>query len=511
MFVDEIAGNASKKRQEQAKARRRKLKEEQKKQNEKKDSTPARNPSHEAKPATSEISCTSNSISLQIETVKNADPSKASGKSDAVKKALEERRVRSIGKMSVSSATTIQAAYRTYASNKRLVKKHKEVLQKRVEDLVTLTQLLAKQNKSYCPPPSLVNLMLNQMLFVMHSTSRFQLVKNDVNGLMEKRFFSKISTSFGRTECKTVARLVEYAILPGLLTDDNHLDPALVWLESKPGQLTLLRLIRLCLHLTTVRKNGGSKRNQVQHAVAPFLASAEDLKAIYKMLEVLLVDGKECAKREVVNFCQHHLLPPKSVAAPKPFVLGKSPIQLENLDLFQFIRSFLLFPSGKKVIVVPPNAEHERRQCISKPDRLRGDGLFSLVLRIVGLKNNLYLTSKVLSEFLTVPLFTWRIEQKTIDILVGKGRVEKKNQAPPFVSFVTAFIKCHQVDDLNDIQNILPSHLLTICPSPSVLSLCANMVQLGTSCPSINGVDKSIFNFDGESMNGARICAGFWY
>jgi len=505
MFSDELAGNASRKRQDQAKARRMKLKEEERKQNVKKDFMPAS--SSEVKPTTLEISSTSENSSLQSKSVKSADPPKSSRKSDAVKKALEERRIRSVEKMTVLSATTIQAAYRAHTSNKRLVKEQKDLLEKRVKDLSTLSQLLAKQNKSYCPPPSLVNLMLNQMLFVMHSTSRFQIVKNDMNGLLEKRFFSKISNSLGRAECQTVARFVEYAILPGLLTDDNHLNLGSVWLESEHGQLTFLRLIRLCVHLATARKKVGSKRNQVQHGVIPFIGSEEDLKVVYKMIEILVVNGKECAKCEVVKFCQHQLLSSKSGVIQQPFLLGKKPIQLENLDLFQFVRSFLLFPSGKKVIVVPPNAAQERSECISTADRFRGDGLFSLVTRIVELKNDLYLTSKVLSEFFTVPLFTWRIEQKTIDVLVGKDRVQENIHAPPFISFVTAYVKCHQVDDLNDIQKILPSHLLAICPAPSVLSLCANMVQLGLSCPMVS--NKIMIDFNGECMNGANVDSSF--
>ena len=501
MFSDEIAGNAARKRQDQAKARRRKLKEEQKKQQEKKDYPP------EVMPAkTSAISSgESDHAPVQTEVDNNVGKPEVSGKSHAVKKALEQRRVRYNEKLSISSATAIQAAYRTYASNRKLVKEQKEILQKRVSDLVTLTKILSKQNNNYCPPPSLVNLLLHQMLFVMHSTSQFHIVKNEEKGILEKRFFSRISSSMGRTEANIVARLVEYAILPGLITDDNHLDPAIVWLESKHGQLTFLKLIRLCLHLTTAKKKMTSKHNErmMHHVVAPYLASGEDLKVFYKIIEVLVIHGKDCANSEVVKFCQQHLFPTKSVVISKPFALGVNPIQLENLDLFQFIRSFLLFPSGKRVVVVPPNAEHERRQCISNADRLQGDGLFALALRIVEAKNDLNLASRVVSEFFTVPLFTWRIEQKSIDIIVGQDKIRERKHATLFVSFINAFIKRYQVDDLNDIQKVLPVDdvPLTICPAPSVLSLCANLVSLGTKCPLINGTDKSQFNFDGESTS----------
>ena len=501
MFSDEIAGNAARKRQDQAKARRRKLKEEQKKQQEKKDVPPEITPANNSEISSSE----SDQAPVQTEVESKVGKPDASGKSHAVKKALEQRRVRYNEKLSITSATAIQAAYRAFASNRRLVKKQKEILQKRVSDLVILSEMLSKQNKSYCPPPSLVNLLVHQMLFVMHSTSQFHIVKNEENGILEKRFFSRISSSMGRTDASTIARLVEYAILPGLITDDNHLDPAIVWLESKHGQLTFLKLIRLCLHLTTARKKMTSKHNEriMHYVVAPYLASGEDLKVFYKMIEVLVIHGKDCANIEVVKFCQQQLFPTKSVIIPKPFALGVNPIQLDNLDLFQFIRSFLLFPSGKRVVVVPPNAEHERRQCISNADRLQGDGLFALALRIVEANNDLNLASRVVSDFFTVPLFTWRIEQKSIDIIVGKDKIREGKYATIFVSFVNAFIKMHQLDDLNDIQKGLPVDdvPLTICPAPSVLSLCANLVSLGTICPLINGTDKLQFNFDGESTS----------
>ena len=103
MFSDEIAGNAARKRQDQAKARRRKLKEEQKKQQEKKDYPPEIMPTNNSEISSSE----SDQAPVQTEVESSVGKPDASGKSHAVKKALEQRRVRYNEKLSISSATAI--------------------------------------------------------------------------------------------------------------------------------------------------------------------------------------------------------------------------------------------------------------------------------------------------------------------------------------------------------------------------------------------------------------------
>ena len=511
MFTDELAGNASKKRQDQAKERRRKLIAEQKKQKAKDTSTTSSSAdsSVDNQPTPLAKSDGEDTNKVDIKAVKAA--AETVSQPTAVEKALEQRRIRSIQKLHNSSAVIIQSTYRAYKSNGALVKQQKEVLEKRLGDLMTLSRLLQKQNKSYVPPPSLVSLMLNQMLFVLHSTARCRRVKliQKTSNVEKDAFvhFSTILRTLTKVDANIVARMVEFAVLPGLLSSDEHLDPAVVWLESKDGQMKFKKLLRLCSHLIRARQCDASKKaGKIVHVVMPLVANEEEVGVIYKLLEVLLgYNELERARPPVTSFCRKIFLcatPDFTVQKPGGIVFGQTPTSMEVLDLLHILRSYLLYPSNRRVSVVPPNAERDRRKCIPQSDRLRADGLFRLLAKVVTATNDLNLCGRFVSEIFTVPLFTWRIEQSTINSSVCRGEHQKSTEPPPFMNLVSSFMKRYQTELLNDLAKILPSSdiPLTICTAPPVLSLCANMAQFGTMCPQINGIDRSAFNSKGTRI-----------
>ncbi len=521
MFSDELQGNASRRRQEQSKARRRKLKEQKLKSQSKakEDASPADNKvivddGNNSEKKILQLKSNDKIDVSNTTTGASASSSSSSAKNSAVAKAIEQRKVRSYQKLHNTSATIIQASYRAYKSNITLKQRQRSLLEKRIGDLVTLSLLLRKQNKNYVPPPSLVNLMVNQMLFVLHTTARYRKVpfivpENDGAG---KQFFlayfASISDELTKKDGENASRLIEFAILPGLLSSDDHLDPSLQWLESKEGRIKFQKMLRLCSHLILARQgmasSSTSSLKKKVHGVSPLVTSENDMSNIYKLLSCLLGFGgsndKQSARRCVVAFCIDILLPAVASSVPKPFRLGQKPIQMESLDLIHILRSFLLYPSSQRVQVIPSHAERTRRNCISDLDRLRATGLFSLLsdtIRTTGAGNrndSLQLMSRFVAEIFTVPLLTWRIEQTEVDKLVGNGA--------PFMRYVSAFFRIRFAQGLTDCSDMKPSAdvPLKLCPSPPVLSLCANIVSLGTSCPLINGIDRASFDPDGEMI-----------
>lgn len=481
MFADELKGNASKKRQEQAKLRRQKLKEEERRKKEQE-----RQKNEQKNEHTETTNTTSVSVGIDIGNLKKEAVSSSSNKSSsAVEIALQQRKLRNDAKLLHRSATVLQAFRRSYRSTQKLVHEQTDILEKRLMDLQTLSKIISqKTQKKYCPPPALTNTMLNQLLYITHTTARYQSVPSLISDqhVLEKRYYSKISPMITNRHVNLLVILIQYAILPGLHSQDDHLDPAIVWMESKQGQNKFLKLIRLVLCLIAVKKSSGA-----------FLATEPQAAVLLDFIGDIIGIGEESVSENVVQFCKQYLF--KQEVRQKPIVLGRRPLSLGFFDLIQLLRSLLLFPSGQKINVIPPSADRERRNCIPQHERLRSSAFFALLMKVVKHENDLVLKSRIVKEIFTVPILTWKLEKKLIDDLLGS---EKKGGMPLFLEFISAFTDCHS-NELHSLSSILAMDdvTLTICPSQPVLSMCANFVQLGLSCSVLNGSDKSLFEYKG--------------
>jgi hypothetical protein len=385
-------------------------------------------------------------------------------------------------------------------SNRKLVQDQKAILEKRLSDLVALNELFAKQKKDFCPPPSMVSLLLNQMLFVTHTIPRVRKIHEG-----NHQYFSTISEYLDKSDAKVVSQVIEFVVIPGLLSPDNNLDPSMVWLESNEGKMKFLKLVRLCTYLILARHHKLSKKSDVKrrNTYASLLMDEEGVKVIYKMILVLVGNGnsRRTEKEEMTAFCRRMFLSSVNHSHHHPILLGKRPIMEENFDLISLLRTFFLFPSGLRVNVIPANAETLREECIVSEDRFRADGFYNMISNIVLESNDVEISARFFSEVFTVPLLTWRLEGKTIDFLVGKCKDRSKDSViPPFITLMESFLKYHENSNLYDIDKLLPPDdvVITICPSPPVLSLCANMSQLGAACPKIYTVDKFHSTFEGE-------------
>jgi hypothetical protein len=524
MFTEELKGNASKKRQDQARERRRKLKQQQlKKQKENKLKTEHEGSIQLQSPQNSElvvgladqapitsVSAASKSTSISSE--------KATS-SDAVANALEQRRIRSIQKAHQSATLTIQAAYRSYRCIKNLVQQERSVLEKRLSDLTTLTNILKKQKQiDYVPPTSLATALVHQLLFLTHTTPR--VVKIQTNGqdretsCFEYSYFSRVNALMTK-DISLLSKILEMVLLPGILSNDVHLEPTIVWLESKEGRLKLKKLLRLICFVLRARMTHAGK----SHGSMPFVAGADDIRVIDKFLRVVIgIDSNsKPANKNLVSYCRNLLLSQNydySMLEPGGIKIGQKSIKNDNLDLIHILRSFFLYPSCQKERnIIPPNADEAREKCILKTDRERADVIFRLILKAVMDSNNAILKSRFFAEVMTVPMFTWRIESATLsrfvhcDTSVQKVKAEDTEFAP-FIELLKAFTGCFAQDIINGLldassssslfsifpQNDVP---LTLCPAPSVLCLFANMVQLGHLCPLVNG-DSQQVDFDGK-------------
>lgn len=497
MFADELKGNASKKRQELAKLRRQKLKEEERR---KKEQEKQKNKQENENTETTNTKSASPGIdigNLKKEAVSSSSLS-SNKSSSAVEIALQQRKLRNDAKLLHRSATVLQAFRRSYRSTQRLVHEQTDILEKRLKDLQTLSKIISqKTQKKYCPPPALTNTMLNQLLYITHTTARYQSVPSIMSDqhVSEKRYYSKISPMITNRHVNLLVILIQYAILPGLHSQNNHLDPAIVWMESKQGQHKFLKLIRLVLCLIAVKKSSGT-----------FLATEPQAAVLLEFIGDIVGIGEECVSENVVQFCKQYLF--KQEVRQKPIVLGRRPLSLGFFDLIQLLRSLLLFPSGQKVNVIPPSADRERRNCIPQHERLRSSAFFALLMKIVKHENDLSLKSRIVKEIFTVPILTWKLEKKLIDNLLGS---EQKGKMPLFLEYISAFLDCHS-HEIHSLSSILTMDdvTLTICPSQAVLSMCANFVQLGVSCPVLNGSKKSLFEYKGM-FERARNLHGIFY
>ena len=308
MFSEETRANTTRKRQEQAKERRRKLKQEQEdKQKWLRNEMVMnhQNPSGEnVSSATIENKLANTGVVIQTMPEASASVS--------VTKALEQRKIRTQQKQLQTSAVIVQAAYRAFKSNKVLIQSQRGLLKKRLGDLITLTHLLEKQNKSYVPPPSLVSLMVDQMLFVFSSTPRVRKSfpqKNCASEETKLRYFSTLR-HLTKDDVTLILNMVHHAILPGIVCKEDHLDPTIVWIESQNGKLRIKKMLRLVLFLMVGRQQTNAKAI----SYGPLSCQQNDVEVLCRLIKELLL-RKDSKRVYVSSYCRNFLINPKASGA----------------------------------------------------------------------------------------------------------------------------------------------------------------------------------------------------
>jgi len=537
MFAEELSGNASRKRQEDARERRRQAKLAKEKKNQKTTSSmglPSATKSTEVElmnPSAPSPSIVGASVAEGVGLKKSvltgqSSSAKETSNLSSVVKALEERKLRSVQKIQQKSSMIIQSYYRSHRSNTKLLQTEKDKLEKRLNDLIKLGVILQnKQNHpsslEYAPPPSLAIGMLNQLLFITHTIPRFHKMRNDNRfGYSSEKcdndqkpqvvYHSKIRTTLTNSDAILISRIVKHVLLSGVLSPNVNMDPMVVFLESSDGVIKLRKLLRLCCFILIAKRSHGS-------GTSPFVLEHEqEINVLIYFFRILLgsdVHNSLRARGNIVFHCKGLLLSQNmnyDTLVPGGVKLGQSAIHLEQLDLIRLLRSFLLYPSSKgdDCSIIPSTANELREKSINPGDKVRGDIIFNFVLDMVldsGDNHEKY-ESRFFAEIFTCPLLLWKIESKTVHKFVQcSNKVE--HSAPlateyfPFMlRCLASFIRQFEMEisqGLIGSSLVLPSNdmPLKLCPAPTALCLLANMTQFGMVCPSINGSDMTKLDF----------------
>lgn len=459
MFAEELSGNASKKRQEEARARRKQLKQQQQKQKQKPTSTAP-------KPTASFLSNTASlpSVAPPAPPIDIPEPGPpTTTKNTAVQNALQQRQLRQRTQLELKSAVRIQSFYRAHRSNCNLLKNQAKILSARLQDLITLTGLLKQRtNADYIPPPATASVLVLQLLFLNKT-------------LPCKRSQSVLIRS--HDDVVRLQQVIQYVVLPGIRGTEENLDPILPWPPSR-----LLELLRLALVV----------------AVLPGVQDAT-LAIINTFLRTLIGTATEKARPSIVEEARHYLFPvtPLSFAVEEKTESGnnkkgkKKPYPHETigstLDLLLILRHHLLFSQGYPI---PENASRLREGCFTNGEQSQTDVLF--LLAVDGIMSAPFEQwrhhSRFLTEIMTVPLVTWKTSVKsTAKLLSG-------SPTPIFLTLLASVTEKHAATlSAGKIGTLLPSVdvPLTACPATNSQCLLANLIQVGRACPVVNGSAKT--------------------
>ena len=464
MFVEEVKGNAAKKRQEEARVRRRQLKQQQEK-----DAATSKAATSFSSESVDSATIGSASLPPVISTVISEasilDSGVVAGRNTSITAALQQRQIRHNFQVRINAAVILQSFYRSHRSNTELLTNQSHLLSQRLKDLMTL-RLLLQQKKSveYVAPPATVSVLVRQLLFLTRTlpyrnSKRHQIVLRSPGDQYR------------------LQQILQYVVLPGLLGTDPNLDPILAW--SGHGRLS--ELLRLSLVVAV---------NRGVHDLA--------LKTIDIFIRTVTI-GSSGARQTVVSECRDlllrarpgtHSVKSKSDKSLLPHIMVGSP-----LDCIHIVRHHLMFSKGDPI---PSDAVKLGEACFTSNEKVQNDMLVHLLLDVVAFgPDRRQLQTRFLSEILTVPLLTWRLTKNVITKFIGGS------PRPRFLEIIFDFTEQHSraLSD-GEIAEILPvlDVPLTACPATNTQSLLANLVQVGRICPSINGKNLRKLNYDDGAL-----------
>ena len=353
MFADEISGNASKKRQEQARARRRQLKKE--KEQKSNNSTIKNKQQQQHVPP----------LSTTTEETKKKKPS-------IVEAALEKRQLRQMQQKELVCITKIQSIIRMYLSNLHFIQQQNNVVQKRLNDLKTLFQLL--QQKEYAPPPATVSLLTHQVLFLLS--------KQQNNNSSSSRM-----TSDGR---RMLWYLLKYALLPGIISKEIHLDPLLPWFDSSSGKITFQKLVYFTLQSLSLPTPHTNDDNEYIQTVEKFLRVLLGIKNLDDNNDNVI------ARPSIVQISRMYLLSPPSSNQTR-----------NDLYLPNWIRSLLVIDQILLDQAVDQSVSTFFKKKIPLSHQQRNQMLIQIMLDIIVESPHLQLM--FVTQILSIPFLTYQL------------------------------------------------------------------------------------------------------
>lgn len=460
MFAEELSGNASKKRQEEARARRRHLK--QQKQLKENSAKASRAPLSKSSFETDRTTRSPSPSPSKIEPCTVSQTEKLVN--NAVKNANQQRQLRQRTQLEKKSVLCLQSFCRAHLSNKKLLDDQRNLLSSRLKDLISLSGLLKERTKTaYIPPPATASALVSQLLFLTRT-------------LPYKRLDSKATSIYIRhdDDAIIIQQVLQHVLLPGIIGKDENLDPLLPWSESR-----LSEVIRLSMVV----------------AVRPGIHE-KTLKIIDAFLRALIGIEKEKARTRIVEEVRHSLFP----VTPLQFTFlndktndRKSGTAYPHeevgatLDVFLILRHHMLFSEGGPI---PENASTLRESCFSSAGLRQTDTIFLLVLDgIVAAPSDQWrYFSRFVTEILTIPLLTWKTSIKsTSKLLSGDSK-------PLMLAMLSSFVDNHKATlSKGKIESLFPpvNTSFKSCPATRSQCLLANLIQIGRACNNINGSKKT--------------------
>lgn len=497
MFAEEHAGNASRKRAEQNRAKRQQLKKQQAKKAAPKPVTAEQAESNDAVATTATSPPTASSAMYTYTATSTAAAGTGvtapkqvarTKQLSAVEKAEQQRKLRADAAAFQKAAIRVQSFYRAYRSNHIFREEKTKLLSQRLQDVSTLRTLLQQKTKAnYVAPPATTTVLVQQLLFVTKSIPVFGRPRSiQIQSLAVFPLLQQV---------------LDFAVLPGIQSRDDSLNPCEVWMQSSHGRYRFKELMRLVLVSSTHRG----------------ISDAASQSAIRFLRVVLGLDeaaGSAGSRQALVQYARSLLLPggPVSVNVNTPRTSSRfkdppPPYALcgTSLDLVAALRHYLLFRvAGPDPI--PKNAKDLREGCVPTQSRNRAGALLQVVLHAVSASpidaERRMLQTRLVKDILTVPLLPWKVSVESLSDWVITPKTSSALRVP-LVMLLQTFADEHALSiTAGDIASLLPSIdvPLTACPSTNTQCLLANLVQLGRVCPGINGVNASQVDYTSAAI-----------
>ncbi|KAL3776550.1 hypothetical protein ACHAW5_008712 [Stephanodiscus triporus] len=532
MFTDELAGNPAKKRADEAKARRLRAKREKDAKDLRKRNELDRQQREAA--AAAVVSGGENSVggvaaindasaAAGIPSSSSASPvdgvdyptaatqtSPTSEALTAVQKAAEQRKLRAEARARVSAATSIQSLVRCKQVAAKARDDHRTIFDKRMSDIITLSSIVRQSTKAdYAPPPATVSIMASQFIFFACPTV---IRKNLPSGEIALKSGSMVME--GRDLSRWM-NLVTNVLLPGVSNDDLDLDPLLPWMESFGGRRRLLKVLALCVSSVSTKKNDTRQSPTKSFTCINEGSTDKRYCAVDSLLRTILrlnASTKMSGSGKYSGGARNIIYQKSCSILMQPTNIGSTQLSEITLvcDLISSLRSLLLFGSTRANPPIPGDAGRLREQCVTNDEKERASILLQLSVDLIATMEVFgsdqmslnRLCSRFISEVMTVPLLTWKVWPATYERLIHNDSKEGAKKVPPLVNYIHRFLNMH-ADAVSDgrVESVLNMSdvSLTSCPAPAVLCLLANLIQMGRTCESINGVNPTVFHYTGAA------------
>ena len=518
MFTDELAGNPAKKRADEAKARRLRAKREKEAKEARKRRELERRKRAEEEATSAAVTSCSPAVSETPAPLESACTDVITGDGDkkswndadnfdpdvpltAAQKAAQQRKIRAEARANIAAAKTIQSCVRSKLTASKVREEQRAIFDKRMSDLIALKSILKRSsNQDFVPPPATVSIMVRQFLFFVCPTT----IRKDSSDGDAK--FVNGSYTIEERDLSRWTKLVKHLLLPGILNSNLDLDPLLPWTESTNGRKRLRDVLTLLVSSITRYQNKANKPfgvatkgNSVFQNLSELLAVADlTLRTLMRLDRSSAYRGRN---RDLVYQRVCSLLMKPSAPSYSNYFQPKTSTTIEqetddfSPDLISSLRSTLLFGSNGSSEPIPAGAGRMREACTARDEKSRADVLTKLITDFIAstaARQRQFICSRFVSEILTVPLFTWKVNASTYANFIESQGMEP----PPLVNYIGYFDETFSNEaDISAPLNMTDISLST-CPAPPVLCLLSNIIQIGNKCSSINAVDPSTLHYD---------------